>query len=246
MNTQRNQYGYQIVTEPSVNLRCVARQALAGRWGLVIGGSILFIILTFVPAFIFTYLIVPDLFTITMGTYPFEYEYNTLVLIYSIIVSGPLNLGFTRFVMDAFRRKPTSPVEVLSGFEQFGKAFGLYIVMSVFIFLWSLLLIFPGIIASYRYALAYNILADNPKVGILEAIRLSSRMMHGNKWKLFCLNLSFIGWYFLGYLTFGVLLIYVQPYSLAATVAVYEMINDRLVIRHDSGWQEPRYPEEIE
>ena len=225
-----NPFGFRIVTEPSTGLRSVARQALQGKWGNVFGGAILYVILTTVPIFILNYVIPVDAFLIDIPES--EYKYNVLVDIYNVIIMGPMTLGFTRFILNLFRQKPATPLDVLNGFEQFLKSLGLYIVMGIFVFLWSLLLIVPGIIAVYRYGMAFNILADNPDIKILDAIRLSSRMMFGNKMKLFCLQLSFIGWFIFGAFTMGVGMIYVQPYYASANIAMYEMICGRLEIQH--------------
>ena len=75
----------------------------------------------------------------------------------------------------------------------FLKAMGLNLFMALFIWLWSLLFIVPGIIAAYRYRLAPYLMAENPNLGIREAVNMSKELMAGHKWRLFCLNLSFIG-----------------------------------------------------
>lgn len=232
-----NPFGFRVVTEPSINMRAVAREALRGQWGTVIGGAIFYVIFTLVPVAIFTYVIPVESLIYNIGPAPYEdyYQINLLVELYSLVISGPLTLGFTGFILNLFRRKKAAPMDVLDGFTRFGKSFALYIVMGVFVFLWTLLLIVPGFIAIYRYSMAFKILADNPDIKIMDAIRLSSRMMFGNKWKLFCLHLSFIGWYLLSYLTMGIGLIYVQPYSTSAEIAFYEMICGRLVIQHEAG-----------
>ena len=108
--------------------------------------------------------------------------------------------------MNMFRGKAASLGDVFYGFDHFVKAFGLFIIMSVLIFLWSLLLIVPGIIASFRYSQAFLILADNPEYKALDCIRESKRLMNGNKMKLLYLTLSFMGWILLFMiLPFGIL-----------------------------------------
>ena len=71
--------------------------------------------------------------------------------------------------------------------------------MSIFIMLWTILLIVPGIIATLRYSQAFYILADDPSKGVMQCLKESKEMMKGNKAKLFCLELSFIGWCLLIY-----------------------------------------------
>jgi uncharacterized membrane protein len=91
---------------------------------------------------------------------------------------------------------------------------------NIKIFLWSLLFIIPGIIAALNYSMSLFIMAQNPEIGIVEAIELSKKMMKGNKGKLFVLYLSFIGWFLLSGLTFGILMLYVYPYTMT-TVAIF-------------------------
>lgn len=74
------------------------------------------------------------------------------------------------------------------------KSLGLSFMSGLFVFLWLLLLIVPGIIASYRYSMAQYLLYTHPEMGVMEALRESKRCMTGRKGRLFCLNISFIGW----------------------------------------------------
>lgn len=98
---------------------------------------------------------------------------------------------------------------------------------TLLVALWSLLLVIPGIVKAYSYKLVPYILADNPDIGAKEAIDLSRNMMKGNKWKAFVLDLSFIGWYLLSVLTFGLLTVfYVNPYVNAADAELYRTLRD--------------------
>lgn len=88
-----------------------------------------------------------------------------------------------------------------------------------------MLFVIPGIIKSYSYAMTFYIMADNPEIDGMEAITRSRQMMNGNKWRLFCLDFSFIGWFILCILTFGLLLLYVGPYMEAAHAAFYQSLK---------------------
>lgn len=80
----------------------------------------------------------------------------------------------------------------------------------------------PAIIAQYRYCMAYYLMCENPNLQATEAVRCSIELMKGNKWRLFCLNLSFIGWELLNLLTFGLLgVLYLHPYREFAVTAFY-------------------------
>lgn len=206
-----------IVSESSRNLRALGRYALAGKWGLGALGTLLFIVLTAVPA-----LILDAIF----GNG--DMSPTTVSSIYSLLITGPMTLGYAMFAISIFRKRETSPAEVFYGFERFGKAFGLYIVMSIFIFLWTLLLIIPGIIAALRYSMSFYILADHPEMGIMEAMNESKRIMRGNKWKFFCLNLSFIGWGILCLFTLGIGFLWLMPYVEVTVIAFYDIANGSL------------------
>jgi uncharacterized membrane protein len=96
---------------------------------------------------------------------------------------------------------------------------------KVYIFLWSLLLIIPGIIKSYAYRMVPYILADNPNIGVEEAITLSNNMTRGYKFDMFVLDLSFIGWYLLGTLALGIGVLFVMPYENATNAELYLVLR---------------------
>ena len=95
--------------------------------------------------------------------------------------------------------------------------------MDLFIFLWTLLLIIPGIIKSYAYSMVPYLLASDPSLDYKQALSKSKELMAGNKGRLFVLDLSFIGWFLLGLLAFGIGIIFVIPYHTATRI---EFFND--------------------
>ena len=98
--------------------------------------------------------------------------------------------------------------------------------VKLFTFLWSLLFIVPGIVKLYEYSMIPYILAEDPNITRKDAFLKSKKMMSGNKWRAFVLTLSFIPWYILGALTFGVVtLFYVQPYHQLTFAALYEELK---------------------
>lgn len=204
-----------IVTEPSANIRTLARQALAGKWQTAIIAVLIYDICITLPALILDQLfgrtmqeLADSLYASSGGSGIFSQiaystsvglgataeKVSTMSGVYMLLVTGAFTLGVTIFFLNLFRRRAAEPDQVFSGFEQFFKALGMTVVMGIFIFLWSLLLIVPGIIAALRYSQAFYILADHPELPIMECIRQSKIMMKGNKGKLFCLMLSFFGW----------------------------------------------------
>lgn len=148
----------------------------------------------------------------------------SIILVYSIIafiIGGAIQLGMITFFIGLHQGAPVSVSDLFSQFHSFGKALGLRIVTVFFVWLWSLLLVIPGIIAAFRYSMAPYILAENPDIGVMEALDLSKRMMMGNKLRLFFLGLSFFGWMLLGVITGGIALLWVNPYIESAYAAFY-------------------------
>jgi uncharacterized membrane protein len=141
----------------------------------------------------------------------------------NLIVGGPILFGFSILYLNIIRKGLVEFSQIFSGFREFKRSFKLYVYMNIFVLLWSILLIIPGVIASFSYALSFFIIADDPKIDAIEALRISKKMMKGRKWKLFCLMLRFLGWTLLSLvLTLGIGLLWVFPYMLAAFAHFYE------------------------
>ncbi|MCL2634732.1 MAG: DUF975 family protein [Oscillospiraceae bacterium] len=142
-------------------------------------------------------------------------------------VSNPILVGKCRYFvyMDATGRR----FETL--FSSFVKGNGYMsvvkamILRDLFVFLWTLLLIIPGIVKSYSYKMVPYILSEYPNMHWKEALRLSKEMTDGEKWNMFVLDLSFLGWWILGVMAFGIGVIFVQPYYEATWVQFYLMIR---------------------
>lgn len=130
------------------------------------------------------------------------------------IVEMMLGAGMVIFALNVARRTDNSVGNLFDGFGQFLRIFGLYFMEGVFIFLWALLFVFPGIVAAYRYRLAIYLLLEHREMGIMDCIRESKRLMSGRKLELFVMDLSFLGWYLLAVIPFVGLVvnIYVTPY----------------------------------
>ncbi len=143
----------------------------------------------------------------------------------TIVLAGPIYLGLAMFILQVLRTSKGEFGTGFEGFKQFGPSFVASLLIGVFVTLWSLLLVIPGIIAMYRYSMTFFILADNPSMHGLEAIRKSKEIMKGHKWELFVLELSFIGWFILCFITFGIAWIWVAPYYYVTHAAFYEKIK---------------------
>jgi uncharacterized membrane protein len=117
-----------------------------------------------------------------------------------LLLQPVLDVGFMSFCIKTNRLQNTEYKDLFNGFLFFIKIVSIFIITVFFIFLWSLLLFIPGIVASYRYRLAYYILLDDPNKGAMQCINESKLLMHGHKSDLFLLDLSFFGWYMLDFI----------------------------------------------
>lgn len=142
------------------------------------------------------------------------------------IISTLLEFGYQSFCLKVAKRDGSmSYGDLFSSAAYLLKALGLCLMMGIFVTLWSLLLIIPGIVASLRYSQAIFIMVENPDKGVFECIRESKNMMDGRLWEFFVLNLSFILWNLLGLVTCGLAYIYVSPYMNVTLANYYNQIK---------------------
>ena len=161
-------------------------------------------------------------------------DYKVGLKIIGLIIGGPLSLGYTTLILLISRKQEPNFSILFSGFKRFGTSLAAYLLMCIFIILWTLLLIIPGIIAYFRYSQAWFILSEDENIGPLEAISKSKEMMIDNKWKLFCLYFRFIGWFILCIVTLGFAGLYVGPYFSQSRSNFYnDLINDNLTEKID-------------
>lgn len=157
-------------------------------------------------------------------------ESDLALLVYAavlICVSMPLSVGLLSAYKDLYKGTDVKVVEnsFKTGFGNWGHHVGGMLLVGVYTLAWTLLLIVPGIIKSFAYALTPFILIDKPELSANEAIELSMKMMDGHKLDLFILYLSFIGWYLLSILTLCVGMLWVMPYMYTAMAAFYEDVK---------------------
>lgn len=114
------------------------------------------------------------------------------------------------------------------GFKGYWRAIAGMLLVQIFTLLWTLLLIVPGIIKAYSYSLTPYILIDNPELSPREAIRRSQQLMTGQKFNLFWMQLSFIGWFFLACLTGGIGFLWLVPYYRASEAVFYQNIKNNM------------------
>lgn len=147
----------------------------------------------------------------------------------SLLLTGPLSFGLCFvFLKQARDGKEMSFADLFKGFTaNFGDNFLIALMTSIYIFLWSLLFIIPGIIKYYAYSMSYYVKADHPEMDWSECIKTSRMLMKGHKFKLFVLQLSFIGWYIVGMLCLGIGVLWVDAYYRATEAQFYDSICGR-------------------
>lgn len=142
------------------------------------------------------------------------------------ILGSIIEVGYARFNLDLVDRWKDPEIATLFGcFSHWKTTAAAKLLQGLYVFLWSLLLVIPGIVASYSYAMTSYILAEYPELTASAAIERSKTMMSGNRWRLFCLRLSFIGWNLLSAFTLGIGELWLRPYKQAATAAFYREIS---------------------
>ena len=146
---------------------------------------------------------------------------NVLALIVLMVISGPFNYGLSKYFLWLSQGKKVDYALVFDGFKDCKRTLILTILISIKVFLWSLLFVIPGIIAGLRYSQAFNILVENDKISANEAIKRSIEMMKGHLWEYFVLGLSFFGWAFLAIFTFGLGFLWLAPYSMTTCAGYY-------------------------
>lgn len=145
----------------------------------------------------------------------------------SIFVLGPLSYGYYVSFLNSKRTGEVVRIENLfDGFKDYARVFLTNLLQSIYIVLWTLLLIVPGIIKSISYSQTFFVLKDNPELKNNAAIERSMAMMEGHKMEYFCLTLSFIGWILLSILTLGIGLLWVTPYMSTSMAHFYEYVKE--------------------
>lgn len=146
---------------------------------------------------------------------------SSLLSLVHFILGGTVQLGYAQILLKQYHKQEFEIEELFSQFHRFKQGFLQRFLRGLYVFLWSLLFIIPGIVASYKYAMTPFLLADNPNMTAKEAIAASTELMDGFKGDLFMLDLTFIGWDLLSLLTLGIGHLWLNPYKNAAHAAFY-------------------------
>ena len=149
------------------------------------------------------------------------------IVVGGLIIMGPMTYGLEKMFLKASRDHEQMRLEDLfAGFnEDFSGTLLIGLMSDIFIFLWSLLFVIPGIIMTYAYSMAYFIKADHPEYGWQQCLSESKAMMKGHKWDLFVLDLSFLGWMILSSFCFGIGSLWVTAWQNAARAEFYNELS---------------------
>lgn len=146
-----------------------------------------------------------------------------------LLLLCPLEFGFMLCFLRLVRGEDSSEMvgDQFSIFNNYGRVLGTSLLVFLYTMLWTLLFIVPGIVKSYAYAMTPYVMNDRPELDAEECVHESRMMMQGYKWKLFCLDLSFIGWALLCCLTLGIGFLWLQPYIEASHAKFYDELKTR-------------------
>lgn len=163
---------------------------------------------------------------------------SILTILVKIFLTNPLSVGSSHFFLSS-RIRPSRVEQVGFCFKsgRYGNVCKTIFMMNLFISLWSLLFVIPGIYKSYQYRMVPYLLAENPEMDYRRALELSTSMMDGEKWNAFVLDLSFIGWYLISIFTCMILaVLYVTPYQSHTNAGLYILLRTRAI---DNGLVNP-------
>lgn len=218
--------------------RRIARENLAGNWGKSLG-------IAFVAAIFGALLagsnigfditideeIIPHLPSIVLSVLGVLVSISSILNLAQFILGGTVQLGYTQILLKQYHHMEFEMGELFSQFHRFKQGFLQSFLRTLYIALWSLLFIIPGIIANYKYAMTPFLMADNPNMTAKEAIAASCELMDGHKGELFILGLTFIGWDILAVLSLGIGFLWLNPYKEATYAAFY---RDLIIQRNNT------------
>ena len=193
-----------------------ARNSLKGKWGTAILASLIASLLG------------------SNGSINFDFNLNeSESFSWGALITGILffclgiiiDAGYKKFNLDLIDGMKCEIGTLFTYFKHWKNLILTKLLSTLHIFLWSLLFIIPGIIATYKYAMVPYILAEHPEMRPREALEMSEEMMRGNKWRLFCLYFSFIGWHLLCLLSVGIGYIWLIPYINASVADFYREVS---------------------
>lgn len=232
----------------AADFRATARSALRGRWFIavmvtlvatILGGTgmdgpeIKFNIsesgasanLTLAGQTIFSTGGNPGIMTLLAGGILYVVLAALVMAAVWLFLGSVVGVGYSKFTLQLVDSNDAGFENLFQYFPYWKNAVCTRLLTGLYVLLWTLLLIIPGIMASYSYAMTGYILAEHPEMTAGEVIAASKEMMSGNRLRLFCLHISFIGWAFLCALTLGIGSLWLNPYRNVSEAAFYREIS---------------------
>ena len=165
---------------------------------------------------------------------------GTIVMVlYTIFVGNTMTVGGHGWMLRHWRGEEVTVGETFAAFRIYKPSVVTMLVRGIYIWLWSLLFIIPGIVKTYAYSMVPYIIYENPNLTANQAIKMSKKMTNGYKFDLFVLGLSFIGWQFLSAITGGVVgLFWANPYMGLTHAGVYEDLKWRAIQNGTLTWED--------
>lgn len=195
-------------------LKRAAKNDLSGKWGIMIA---ICLVNTVIQYFLQN-----------------KDDISIWVMISGLIIVAPVALSIAKIALNLSSGIEEPKLSQLGyGFKNIWKAIGLYIIIIISICVGILVFIVPGIIVGLMFGQALYVLADNPEIGIFDALEKSCSLTKGYKWEIFVLGLSFLGWMLVGVLTFGIGLLWVVPYMEVTNAELYLFLKgkkDKVII----------------
>lgn len=167
----------------------------------------------------------PGMQSFLAGTVTYLVVIAIILAVAQFIIGSVVSIGYAKYHMDLMDGEEGKINTLFDYFPQWKTMVVAGFLQMLYILLWGLLFIIPGVVAAYRYAMTPYILAENPEMRAGEAIDRSKELMDGNKWRLFCLGFSFIGWSILANLVPVIGNLLLLPYTNTANAAFYRDIT---------------------
>lgn len=210
--------------------RTVARDSLRGRWKKAVLTGFLAALLGGImnagPGINFEFKVEgPAVSAISMTVLATIAAVVSVLGIVFWVIGSIVRIGYGKFNLDLVDGEDIRTGTLFAYFPHWKNALLTSFLQTLYQLLWTLLLIVPGIMASYSYAMTPYILAEDPTLSATEAITLSKSYMVGNRWRLFCMQFSFIGWNMLAVFSLGIGMLWVVPYEQAAMAAFYREVS---------------------
>lgn len=251
-----NQPVNRVLTVSIKKLKEIALKALKGNWMPVFVATLIFYLIRSCSGILDIYFTMDppkEIVTMAMerGINPVPVPFGGTI--YEFLIMGPVSFGLAIFLLTFFRTKKCDNTLLLDGFARFGKTFMIFLISGIKVALWSLLFIFPGIIAAVRYSMAYYIAADHPEYSANQCVNESKRLMTGNISVFILMFLSFLGWLILASLpeilldrfdivnltgiseviygiVIGIPAVFVNEYLQMTKTVFYEILTGNLVV----------------